>query len=109
MFHLTFLNQFLHSPRHVFDWHFGVNTVLIGQVDCLDLKSLKRAFGNLFDVLWPTIRAHLLPLGTKFEPELGGYHHLLADGSEGFAYEFFVCERAVSFSRIEECYAAFDC
>ncbi len=30
------------------------------------------------------------------------------EGSEGFAHEFFVCERAVNFSGIEECYAAAD-
>ena len=46
--------------------------------------------------------------GIKLEPELGGYHDLPAEGSEGFAHEFFVCERAVGFSGIEECDAAFD-
>ena len=44
----------------------------------------------------------------EFEPELGGDHHLPAEGSEGFTHEFFVGERAVDFSRIEECDAAFD-
>ena len=47
-------------------------------------------------------------VGIEFEPELGGDHHLLAEGSEGFAHEFFVRERAVDFGGIEECDAAFD-
>src|SRR5262245_53881397 len=33
VFHLTFLNQFLHSSRHVFNRHVRVNTVLIKQID----------------------------------------------------------------------------
>jgi hypothetical protein len=63
------------------------------QIDGIDLKSLERGLGDLLDMLWPTIHAHLLPLGTKFEPEFGGDHHVPAEGSKRFAYEFFVCER----------------
>jgi hypothetical protein len=33
---------------------------------------------------------------------------LPTEGREGFAHEFFVCERAVNFSGIEEGDAAFD-
>ena len=110
---LTFLNQVLHRPRHVFDWHVRVNTVLIEQVDGIDLESLKRALGDLLDVFWPTIQGWGPPhpsgieLGIEVEAELGGYHHLSTKGGEGFADEFFVCERAVNFSGVEECYAAF--
>src|SRR5438309_8759088 len=52
--------------------------------------------------------AHLLSIGTKFEAEFGGYHHLTAERSNRFAHKLFVCERAVCFSRVEECHAAFD-
>ncbi len=41
--------------------------------------------------------AHLLSVGTKFEPEFGGYHHLSTKGSKRFAHEFFVGERAIRF------------
>jgi hypothetical protein len=44
----------------------------------------------------------------NFEPELGGYHHLLTEGSESFAHEFFVREWTVHFSRVEERDPAFD-
>src|SRR5262245_6317682 len=29
MLNLTFLNQLLHRSRHIFNWHFRINTVLI--------------------------------------------------------------------------------
>src|SRR5262245_14834630 len=110
VFHLTLLNQVLHRSRHVFDRHVRVDAVLINQVYGLDLESLERRLGDLLDVLWPTIQPHptWLSVGLKFEPELCGDHHSLTEGSEGFAHEFFVCERAVNFSGIEECDAAFD-
>src|SRR5262245_60785186 len=110
VFHLTLLNQVLHRSRHVFNWHVRVNTVLIEQINGLDLESLERGLGDLLDVLWPTIQPHptRLSVGLKFESELRGYHHLPAEGGERFAHEFFVCERAVNFSGIEECDAAFD-
>src|SRR5262249_34066508 len=110
VFHLTLLNQVLHRSRHVFDRHVWINTVLIEHINDLDLESLERGLGDLLDVLWPTIQPHpaRLSVGLKFESELRGYHHLLTEGGEGFAHEFFVRERAVNFSGIEERNAAFD-
>ena len=55
VFNLTFLNQLLHRSGHILDWHVRVNAVLIEQVDGIDLEPLKRAFGELLDVLWPAI------------------------------------------------------
>ena len=48
------------------------------------------------------------PSGSELEPELGGDHHLLAEGGEGFAHEFFVRVRAVDLGGVEEGDAAFD-
>ena len=60
-------------------------------------------------MLWPTVESGLLAgVRIDFEPELGGDHHLLAEGSEGFADEFFVREWAVDFGGVEEGDAAFD-
>ncbi len=39
---------------------------------------------------------------TQIEAEFGGDYDLLAERSEGFADEFFVRERAINFSRVEE-------
>ena len=41
-------------------------------------------------------------------PEFSGDHHLPAEGGERFAHQFFVGERAVHFSSVEEGYAPFD-
>src|SRR5438128_4703653 len=82
---LTFLNQFLHRSRHVFDGHVRVNTVLIEQIDGIDLESVERGLGDLLDAFGPTIQAWK---GINVEPELRGYHHLPTEGGEGFAHEF---------------------
>src|SRR6266404_1703308 len=104
---LTFLNQIFHCSCHVFDRHVRINAMLIEEIDVVGVQSLERGFGHLLDVLGPTIHAHLLSLGTKFEAEFGCDHYLTAKGSERFAYKFFVCEWAVHFGSVEERYAAF--
>ena len=48
-----------------------------------------------------------IEIGIQVEPELGGDHHLLAEGSEGFAHKLFVQERAVDLGGVEERDAAF--
>jgi hypothetical protein len=107
--HLACLNQLLHRPCHVFDRHVRVNAVLIEQINDINLKPLERSLGDILDVRWPTIQT--LPAGTsvriKFESELRCYHHSPAERSEGFAHKFFICERAVNFSGVEERDAAF--
>src|SRR5439155_27305023 len=39
--HFALLNQILHRSRYVFDRHFRVNTVLIKQIDRVDLESFQ--------------------------------------------------------------------
>src|ERR1700675_1890165 len=43
VFHLTLLNEVLHRSRHVFDRHIRINTVLIKQINGVDLQSFERA------------------------------------------------------------------
>src|SRR5215831_7945085 len=107
---LTLLNQVLYRSSRLFDWHVGVNAVLIEQVDGVDPESLERGVGDLFDVLWPAIQTTetTLGLGIDFEPELSCYHHLLAQWGEGLAHEFFVYKRAVRFSGIKKGDAPFN-
>src|SRR6267143_4607248 len=47
------------------------------------------------------------PRGIQVEPELRGNHDLLTERRQGFAHEFFVCERAVHLGGIEECHTLF--
>src|SRR5439155_21649535 len=107
---LTLVNQVLHCSCDVFDGHIRVNTVLIEEVDRVNLERLEpleRSFGDLLDVRWPTVQAPL-PAGFEFEPELCRDHHLIAQRGERFAYELFIGERAIGFCRVEERHAAFD-
>ncbi len=79
--------------------------MLIEQVDGVDLEPLERALDGLLDVLRPTVQARRTRSvvgAAEVEPELGGDHHLLADGSESFAHEFLVRERAIHFGSVEE-------
>src|ERR1019366_7995423 len=98
---LAFLKQVLHRSSYVFDRHVRVNPMLIEQVDDVNLEPLKRALCGLLDVLWPTVQARRtlhpagIEIGTEVEPELAGDHHSITEGTESFAHEFFVQERAV--------------
>ena len=104
---LAFVNQILHRPGDVFDRHVRVHAVLIEEVDRLDLQTLQRGLGNLFDVRRPAIEA-ARSIGFEREPELGRDDHLVTEGAERFADELFIDERAVGFGGVEERDAAFD-
>src|SRR5216684_8621609 len=110
MLYLAFLNQVLHRSRHIFDWHFRVNAVLVEEINNLSLEPLERALHALLDVFRPAVQTHWtrIFLGLELEPELRCDYHLLTKGGEGFAHELFIRERAVDLSRIEECDAAFE-
>ena len=106
---LAFLNQVLHCSGDVFDRHVRVDTMLIEQIDRIDLEPLERSLGDFFDVLragYPGRSA--CARRVELEPELRRDHHLIADGSERLADEFFVGERSVDFGGIEKGDAAFD-
>jgi hypothetical protein len=44
--HFALLNQILHRSRHFFDRHVRVDTVLIKEIDGIDLEPLERALGK---------------------------------------------------------------
>jgi hypothetical protein len=69
---LTLLDHVLHRAGDVFDWHVGVNPVLIEQVDDIDLEPLKRALDSLLDMLRLTVQARstLTPRGSKSRSRL---------------------------------------
>ena len=108
VFHLAFLNQLLHRARHIFDWYIGIHTMLIEQINRIDLESPERGLGDFFDALWPTVQARRPPhppgveLWIEVEPEFGGDDYVPAKGRQRFAQEFFVGEGAVHFGGIKE-------
>src|SRR5436190_8544077 len=108
MLHLAFVNQFLHRTSYIFDRHFGINTVLIEQINNVRPESFQRSFSNFLDVLWTAVHTDgPTTLRIEFKSKLRGDHHLLAKRSEAFAHEFLVRERAINFGGIEKCDAAF--
>src|SRR5262245_1027267 len=106
VFYLPFLNQVLHRSRHVFDWHFCINTVLIEQIDGFGLEAFERSLGNLLDVLRPAIEA-ALATGLDVKSEFRSDHHLLAERSEGFTDEFLIRKRTVDLGSVEKGNALF--
>src|SRR5208282_4529527 len=107
--HLAFPNQLLYGSGHVFDGHFRVDTMLVEQIDGIDLEPLKRSLSDLFNTLRAAIRTNEAGTSVRleFESELGGDHHFPVERRKSFAHEFFVREWTIDLSRIEECYAAF--
>src|SRR5262249_27250162 len=75
------------------------------QVNRFSPEPLERVLYRLLDVCGPTIQA---TLASEIEAEFGGDRHLVTNGGEGFAHQFFVGERAVDLRGVEESHAALD-
>ena len=111
VFHLACLNQFLYRSGYIFNRHVRVHTVLVEEIDHINLKPLQRAFYRLLDVLRMAVQGHwsLLSLRVEFllevETELGGDHHLIAQRSQRFSNKFLVHERTIDLCCIKERHA----
>jgi hypothetical protein len=103
VFHLPFADQLLHSPGHIYDWHVGIDAVLVQQVDAVGSEPPQRCLDNLANVFGPTIQTKLL-LGVRInlEAELGGNDDPVADRDQCLTDQLFIREWAVHFSRVEE-------
>ncbi len=109
VFDLTLLDQFLHRACDIFDGYARVHSVLIQQIDDINLQSLKRPFDGLLYVLGLAVhtgRPGLVIFASEVETKLGGDHHFAAIGGKRLAHEFFVGERTVDFGGVEESDAA---
>jgi hypothetical protein len=105
---LALLDQVLYCPRHLFNRYVRVNTVLIEQVDGVDLESLERRLTDLLDVLGSDYSGHAAGRRGRSGARTWWRSPPAHGRSEGFAHQLFVRERAVRFGGIEECDAAFD-
>src|SRR5580658_9422763 len=81
--------------------------MLVEEIDNFGLEPPEGSLGNFLDVRRAAVQARLLA-GSRieFEAELGGDDHAIAKGSEALTDEFFVGERAIDFSGVEESDAA---
>src|SRR5207247_3908711 len=101
---LAFLNQILPSARNIFDRTIQVDRMLIEEINGIDLETLERLFGNLLDVLRPAVQS--VPLasvaGVGHPPEFRRDDDFSTKRREGFTDKFFIQQRAVDLSGIEE-------
>src|SRR5437016_1842358 len=78
--------------------------MLIEEIDGIALEPLERCFGDLLDVVRPTIQptppAAIIRI--RLPPELRRDYDISARRSECFTYQFFIQERAVYLGSIEE-------
>src|SRR3954451_16339374 len=109
MFHLALLDQLFYRSRHVFNWHVGIDAVLIQQVDAVRLEPLERSLGNFLDVVGTAVGSHgFAGRRIDLESELRCDYHLIAKWSQRFAHELFIDKWPIDFSSIKECDAAFN-
>ena len=104
---LAFANQVFDRTGDVFDWHVGVDAVLVEEVDPIGLEPLQRRLRHLTNVRRPAVQPSLLAV-VELEAELGGDHDLVAHWTKRLADQLFVRERSVGFGRVEERDAALE-
>ena len=93
--HLAGANQFFDGTGDVFDWHLGIDAVLIEQIDRFDPEAFQRRFGDLLDMFGAAVQAVLLALRVNFETEFCGDDHVSAEWRQGFAHQDFIRKWAV--------------
>ena len=90
---------------------FGIDAVLIEEIDDIGPEALERGFGDLPDALGLAVESYILACASSVidvESELGGDDDLVAERSERLADEFLVGERAIDLGGVEEGDAALD-
>jgi hypothetical protein len=95
-------------PCNLLDRHFRIDTVLIEQIDHVDLQALQRSVRDLPDVLRATVQPGLSTLRIDPESELRRDRHAPTKRSQCLADEFLVGKRPIDFRGVEEGDAALD-
>ena len=80
MLDLAFGDQRLHGRGDLLDWRLRIDTMLVEQIDRLDLQPLERSFHRSADTGRAGIDANLLAgIGIDVETKFGGDHHGIAE------------------------------
>jgi len=89
--------------------HIRVDTVLVKEVDGVNVEALEGGFGDGTNIFRSTVRSHHhLARGfaaINLEAELGGNHHPVTIRLQALAEENFVRVGPINFRRIEKCNA----
>ncbi len=100
MLHLALLDQLFHRPGDLLHGHVGVDAVLVEKVDPVGPQARQRRVRHGPDAFGPTVLAE--PGTALLKAELGGDHHLVADGLQRLADHLLVDERAIGLGGVEE-------
>jgi len=101
--HFSLADQLPDSARHVFDWHIGIDAMLIEKIDRRDVQAPERGMRDLTDMVRSAIEAIARTIRVEAEAELGGDRHVVAERRERFSHQHFIREGAVDLRRIEKC------
>ena len=100
---LSGMDEFGHGTYGVFDGGGGVDSVLVVEIDVVEVEALEGGVAGGFDVLRPAAEAPIAWVIFPAEvPELGGEEDLVAAGADGLADEFLVVAHAVDISGIKK-------
>src|SRR2546430_4820183 len=101
---LSLSHEVLNCSGDVLDRDFGVDPVLIKEVDAVGAKALEHPFDSELDVLGLAVEpwAPLTCLEIDVPAELRCDDDLVSEGCDTFAEDAFHFERAVRLRRIEE-------
>lgn len=96
------LDEFFHSADCFFDGYFGIDSVLVVEVDLLDAEALEGCVAGLAHVLGATANATVFRVAAADDAELGGNLDLVAPSSDRFSDELLIGSRSVHVGGVEE-------
>src|SRR5450759_4235059 len=104
--HLSGGDQLTERTEGLLDGRFGVDAVLVVEVDDVHIQAPQRCLDRGSDVLRATVDpTSALTALVDLVTELGGQHHLVTAASDGLADQDLVGERAVYVGGVEQGYA----
>src|SRR5689334_21820588 len=107
---LTLLDQLFHGACNVCHRHFGIDKMLVEQIDVIGLQASQAAIHSRPDMGRLTVDAALVHarIGVDVPTELGSNLHLIAERQESLAHHLLVRQWTVGLGGVEEVDAALD-
>jgi hypothetical protein len=102
VFYLALLNKFCHGADGFFDGNFGVDAVLVVEVDDVDAKAAEAGFAGLLNVGGLAVDAHPSAGIIAYIAELRGEKNFIATIANGAADQLLIVSASVDVGGIEE-------